>query len=186
MENFLHQRAETFGPYLEKHSRKRARQQGDRRIAGPQNDGNDGLVCREGNAAAPGTACRGEFAPQHASLGWWAYRGVEAPNATHCATHSDRTAQKRRKLANYRPKFTDKESVFLDFAVRYRGGGEHDGLAPYVERPCSLFMARRTARPAFRALSSLRAICSASSTTTRAALAADSLTWGLEASFCAA
>ncbi len=70
----------------------------------------------------------------------------------------------------------------------YRDGA---GVLPgkplsYVERPWSLFMARRTARPAFRALSSLRAICLASSTTTRAALAADSLTWGLEASFCAA
>ena len=41
-------------------------------------------------------------------------------------------------------------------------------------------------RPAFSALSSLRAICSASSTTTRAALAAVSLTLGSEASFCAA
>ena len=38
---------------------------------------------------ARGTACRGEVAPQHAGLGWWAYRGVEAPNATQNATHTD-------------------------------------------------------------------------------------------------
>jgi len=50
----------------------------------------------------------------------------------------------------------------------------------------SFFMARRSARPAARALSSPLAICLASPTTPRAALAAFSFTLGLEASFCAA
>ncbi len=126
LQNSFHQRAETFGLYLEKHFRMDARQQGDRRIAGPQNDGNDGLVCRAGNSAAPGrgTACRGQVAPQYASLGWWAYRGVERPNATRGATHTDMTAKKWQKLAIYRPRFTDIKSVFVDFAVRHRVGGD--------------------------------------------------------------
>ncbi len=57
-----------------------------------------------------------------------ARRGIGRANATQNATHSDRTAQKRRDLANYPPRFTDKESVFVDFAVRHRGDGEHDSL----------------------------------------------------------
>ncbi len=56
----------------------------------------------------------------------------------------------------------------------------------FYRSPCNLFMARRMARPAARALSSLRAICRASLKTLRAALAAISLARGLEASFCAA
>ncbi len=34
LENYFHLRAETFGPYLEKHFRKCARQQGDLRLGG--------------------------------------------------------------------------------------------------------------------------------------------------------
>ena len=56
----------------------------------------------------------------------------------------------------------------------------------FYRSPSSLFMARRTARPAARALSSSRVICLASFTTALATLAAFSLTRGLEASFCAA
>ncbi len=102
------------------------RQLGDRRIGGPKNDGDGGLVCREGNGAAPGrgTACRGEVAPQYASLGWWAYRGIERPNATRVATHSDVPAQERRGLAVNWLRFTDRQSVFVDFAARYVGASE--------------------------------------------------------------
>ncbi len=66
---------------------------GDRRNAGPQNDGDGGLVCREGNGAAPVivTVCRGEFAPHQSARGLGAYCGSESANATHCATHSDWT-----------------------------------------------------------------------------------------------
>jgi hypothetical protein len=51
---------------------------------------------------------------------------------------------KRRKLAISRSILTDEQSVFVDFAVRHIGAGEHDGLViavalggvvlPYVER----------------------------------------------------
>jgi hypothetical protein len=60
-------------------------------------------------------------------------RGIEGPNATRCATHSDRTAQKRRDLANYPPRFTDKESVFVDslvIAVNLLGDWLRDALNP--------------------------------------------------------
>jgi hypothetical protein len=56
----------------------------------------------------------------------------------------------------------------------------------FYQSPRSLFMARRSARPAARALSSSQAICLASLTTKRETLDAFSFAWGSEASYCAA
>ncbi len=56
----------------------------------------------------------------------------------------------------------------------------------FGQSPRSLFMARRKARPAARALSFSLAICLASSAAMRAAWAAFSFALGSEASFCAA
>ena len=46
-------------------------------------------------------------------------RGIEWPNATRRATHSDMPARKRREPAIYRLGFTDIISVFVDFALRH-------------------------------------------------------------------
>jgi hypothetical protein len=54
--------------------------------------------------------------------------GIERSNATRCATHSDMPAKNRREPAINRLRFTDTISVFVDFAVRHRGDGEHDSL----------------------------------------------------------
>jgi hypothetical protein len=46
------------------------------------------------------------------------------------------TAKKRWKLAIYRPRFTDKESVFVNFALRQFGACEHDSLVIAVAPAC--------------------------------------------------
>ncbi len=127
------------------------------------------------------------------SRGWPGARGVVltvrlSPGLSPQGSIADQRAWKARKRAIsglWTSCRQPEGGSFCAAAYRRRRAWRPGQPLPYVERPCSLFMARRTARPAARALSSLRAICSASSTTTRAALAAASLTWGLEASFCA-
>ncbi len=63
-------------------------------------------------------------------------RRIEGKNATRWATHSGMPAQKRRKPAVNRMRFTDIVSVFADFAVRQFGAGEHDGLVIAVALVC--------------------------------------------------
>ncbi len=55
-------------------------------------------------------------------------RGIEWPNATRRATHSDMPAQKRREPAIFPQMFTDNRSVFSNCAARHIGAGEHDSL----------------------------------------------------------
>ena len=68
-------------------------------------------------AAAPGSC--GEFAPQHPATDLGATCGGERPNATRHATHKDEAPQKRRELAIYWLRSTDRLSVFVDFAMQH-------------------------------------------------------------------
>ncbi len=80
-------------------------------------------------------ACRAKVAPQQSARAWWAYRGIERPNATRRATHLGMPAQKRREPAINRLRFTDTISVITDFALRQLAG-QHDGLVVAVVLAC--------------------------------------------------